>query len=175
VALPAPALVLGAIVSVQFGAAVAAGLIRELGPVLTATIRLDVAAVILMAFARPSLRGRTRRDWVAMALLGLSLAAMNLTFYQAIARLPLGVVTTIEFLGPLGLAAAAATPAAGHPGCGRRAGRRRGSLGRAHGLLGRARPTRVRVLDRGRCLLGCIHPMQPRGRPALAPPRLGSS
>jgi inner membrane transporter RhtA len=107
VALPAPALVLGAIVSVQFGAAVAAGLIRELGPVLTSTIRLDVAAVILMAFARPSLRGRTRRDWVAMALLGLSLAAMNLTFYQAIARLPLGVVTTIEFLGPLGLAAAA--------------------------------------------------------------------
>ena len=107
VALPAPALVLGAIVSVQFGAAVAAGLIRELGPLLTVTIRLDVAAVILMAFARPSLRGRTRRDWVAMALLGLSLAAMNLTFYQAIARLPLGVVTTIEFLGPLGLAAAA--------------------------------------------------------------------
>src|SRR5664280_3472383 len=107
VALPAPALVLGAIVSVQFGAAVAAGLIRELGPLLTVTIRLDVAAVILVAFARPSLRGRTRRDWVAMALLGLSLAAMNLAFYQAIARLPLGVVTTIEFLGPLGLAAAA--------------------------------------------------------------------
>jgi len=107
VALPAPALVLGAIVSVQFGAAVAAGLIRELGPLLTVTIRLDVAAVILVAFARPSLRGRTHRDWVAMALLGLSLAAMNLAFYQAIARLPLGVVTTIEFLGPLGLAAAA--------------------------------------------------------------------
>jgi inner membrane transporter RhtA len=42
-----------------------------------------------------------------MALLGLSLAAMNTAFYQAIARLPLGVVTTIEFLGPLGLAAAA--------------------------------------------------------------------
>jgi inner membrane transporter RhtA len=107
VALPAPALVLGAIVSVQFGAAVAAGLIRELGPVLAVTIRLDVAALMLLALARPSLRGRTRRDWAAMALLGLSLAAMNTAFYQAIARLPLGVVTTIEFLGPLGLAAAA--------------------------------------------------------------------
>jgi inner membrane transporter RhtA len=107
VALPAPALVLGAIVSVQFGAAVAAGLIRALGPVLTVTIRLDVAAAILLAFARPSLRGRTRGDWVAVALLGVTLAAMNFAFYQAIARLPLGVVTTIEFLGPLGLAAAA--------------------------------------------------------------------
>ncbi len=107
VALPAPALVLGAIVSVQFGAAVAAGLIRELGPELTVTIRLDVAALVLLAFARPSLRGRTRGDWVAVALLGVTLAAMNFAFYQAIARLPLGVVTTIEFLGPLGLAAAA--------------------------------------------------------------------
>lgn len=106
-ALPAPALVLGAIISVQLGAAVAAGLIRELGPLLMVAIRLDVAAVVLLVVARPSLRNRTRRDWVAMGLLGMSLAAMNLSFYSAIARLPLGVVTTIEFLGPLGLAAAA--------------------------------------------------------------------
>ena len=106
-AMPAPVLVLGAIVSVQLGAAIAAGLIREIGPVPTVMIRLDAAALILLAFARPSLRGRTRRDWAVMALLGLSLVAMNISFYEAIARLPLGVVTTIEFLGPLGLAAIA--------------------------------------------------------------------
>jgi inner membrane transporter RhtA len=104
---PAPLLVLGAILSVQVGAAVAAGLIRDLGPLVTVTIRLDVAALVLLAVARPSLRGRSRRDWGAMTLLGLSLVVMNVTFYNAIARLPLGVVTTIEFLGPLGLAAAA--------------------------------------------------------------------
>jgi len=107
VALPAPALVLGAILSVQLGAAVAAGLIRELGPAPTVTIRLVVAAAVLLALARPSLRGRSRRDWGAIVLLGVTLAAMNVTFYEAIARLPLGVVTTVEFLGPLGLAAAA--------------------------------------------------------------------
>lgn len=105
--IPAPLLVLGGILSVQVGAAVATGLIRDLGPLVTVTIRLDIAAMVLVAFARPSLRGRTRGDWGAVALLGLSLVVMNVTFYNAIARLPLGVVTTIEFLGPLGLAAAA--------------------------------------------------------------------
>jgi len=105
--MPAPVLVLGAIVSVQLGAAIAAGLIREIGPVPTVAIRLDVAALVLLVLVRPSLRGRTRRDWAVMTLLGLTLVAMNITFYEAIARLPLGVVTTIEFLGPLGLAAIA--------------------------------------------------------------------
>jgi inner membrane transporter RhtA len=106
-AIPAPALVLGAILSVQVGAAIATTLVRDLGPLLTVMIRLCVAAAVLLVVARPSLRGRSGRDWGVMALLGLSLAVMNVTFYNAIARLPLGVVTTIEFLGPLGLAAVA--------------------------------------------------------------------
>ncbi len=104
--LPAPLLVLGAILSVQFGAAVAAGLIREIGPVVTVAIRLDVAALVLALVARPSLRGRTAADWRAAAILAVSLVVMNVAFYSAIARIPLGVVTTIEFIGPLGLAAA---------------------------------------------------------------------
>jgi inner membrane transporter RhtA len=62
--------------------------------------------VVLLALSRPQIRGRSRQDWAAAALLGLILAVMNLSFYGAIARLPLGVVVTIEFLGPLGLAAA---------------------------------------------------------------------
>lgn len=103
---PAPVLVLAAIVSVQFGAAVAAGLIREIGAPATVGIRLTVASLVLFAVARPSLRGRSRRDWVSVGVLGLLLATMNLTFYTAIGRLPLGVVVTIEFLGPLALAAA---------------------------------------------------------------------
>lgn len=103
---PAPLLVLIAVVSVQFGAAVAGGLIREIGAVPTVAIRLTVAALVLLAIARPSLRGRSRRDWASVATLGLLIAAMNLCFYSAIGRMPLGVVVTIEFLGPLGLAAA---------------------------------------------------------------------
>lgn len=102
---PALALVLGAVVSVQLGSAIAAGIIRQVGPVITVAMRLSVAAVVLLAIARPTIAGRPRRDWIAVGALGLSFAGMNLSFYAAIGRLPLGVVVTIEFLGPLGLAA----------------------------------------------------------------------
>jgi inner membrane transporter RhtA len=105
-AIPAPLLVLGGIVSVQVGAAVASGLIREVGPIVTVGIRLAVAALLLLLLARPGLRGRSRRDWLVVLALGVSLGAMNVCFYAALGRLPLGIVTTIEFLGPLGLAAA---------------------------------------------------------------------
>jgi inner membrane transporter RhtA len=104
-AIPAPLLVLGGIVSVQVGAAIAVDLIRQVGPLVTVGIRLTVAATILLLVARPSLRGRSRRDWLAVGALGTSLAVMNVCFYGAIGRMPLGIVTTIEFLGPLGLAA----------------------------------------------------------------------
>jgi inner membrane transporter RhtA len=99
-------LVLGGIVSVQVGAAIASGLVREIGPVVTVGLRLAVAALVLMLIARPGIRGRGRRDWLVVLALGVSLAAMNMSFYAALARLPLGIVTTVEFLGPLGLAAA---------------------------------------------------------------------
>jgi inner membrane transporter RhtA len=103
---PAPLLVLGGIVSVQVGAGFASGLIREVGPVVTVGIRLTVAAIVLLLLARPAIRGRSRHDWLVVLALGGSLAWMNLCFYAALGRMPLGVVTTIEFLGPLGLAAA---------------------------------------------------------------------
>ncbi len=105
-ALPAPLLVLSSIVSVQVGAAVASGLIREVGPLVTVGIRLGVAAVVMLLLARPGVRGRSRGDWLVVLALGLSLGAMNVCFYGALGRMPLGIVTTIEFLGPLGLAAA---------------------------------------------------------------------
>jgi inner membrane transporter RhtA len=104
-AVPAPWLVLGGIVSVQVGAAFASGLIREVGPAVTVGIRLSVAALILLLLARPGIRRRSPHDWLAVTALGASLAAMNLSFYAALGRMPLGVVVTIEFLGPLSLAA----------------------------------------------------------------------
>jgi inner membrane transporter RhtA len=55
---------------------------------------------------RPTWRGHTRTDWATVIAFGLSLAAMNTSFYAALARLPIGVVVTIEFVGPLLLSAA---------------------------------------------------------------------
>lgn len=90
--------------SVQFGAAVAVSLFVVLGPVGTVALRLGLAAVVLLAIARPRLRGRTRGDVLAVLGLGLALAAMNIGIYEAMARMPLGPAVTLEFLGPLGLA-----------------------------------------------------------------------
>ena len=97
---------LGAVVSTQLGAALAKGLFDDLGPGGTTFLRVGIAAALLALVARPSLAGRTRGDLGTAALFGLSLAGMNLCFYEAIDRIPLGIAVTIEFLGPLGVAVA---------------------------------------------------------------------
>jgi inner membrane transporter RhtA len=102
---PAPLLAIGGIVSVQFGAALASTLIERIGAPGTVTLRLGLGVLVLLAIARPRVRGRSGRDWAAVAAFGLTLALMNLSFYEALDRLPLGVAVTIEFVGPLGLAA----------------------------------------------------------------------
>jgi inner membrane transporter RhtA len=69
-------------------------------------MRIAFAAIILMLLWRPTLRGHERSDlWLAGAF-GLTLAAMNLSFYEALDRIPLGIAVTLEFLGPLGVAVA---------------------------------------------------------------------
>jgi inner membrane transporter RhtA len=93
-------------VSVQFGGALAARLIRDLGAVGTVSLRLALAVPILLLIARPSLRKRTPRDLLSVVAFGIVLGMMNLSFYLSLERLPLGVAVTIEFIGPLGLAAA---------------------------------------------------------------------
>jgi inner membrane transporter RhtA len=98
-------LVLAGILSVQFGAAMAKQLFGEVSPTLVVWLRLATLAVVLTLLARPALRGRSRKDWVVVVGFGLSLATMNWAFYQSLARIPLGVAVTVEFLGPLALAA----------------------------------------------------------------------
>jgi inner membrane transporter RhtA len=92
--------------STQTGAAIAKTLFDELGPAATAFLRVALAAVLLVAIWRPRIAGHSRRDLALAAAFGLSLCAMNLTFYEAIARIPLGIAVTIEFAGPLAVAIA---------------------------------------------------------------------
>jgi inner membrane transporter RhtA len=102
----ATALVLSGIVSVQVGAAFATTLFDELGPAGTVFLRIAFAALLLLLIWRPPLRlgeGAARRD---VLLLGLVLAGMNLSFYVALDRIPLGIAVTLEFVGPLGVALA---------------------------------------------------------------------
>ncbi len=98
---PSPGLVLGAIASVQFGAAIATTLFNQLGPAGAVTERLITAAVVLVAIWRPRIRGRSRRELLLVAFFGVILAGMNLSFYEALHRIPLGIAVTIEMVGPL--------------------------------------------------------------------------
>lgn len=100
------ALVVGSCLSLPFGAAVAAQLFPVLGPWGVTSLRVAIAALLLLVIVRPRPRRWTRSQWVAAVIFGLSLAAMNGFFYAAIDRIPLGPAVAIEFLGPLILAAA---------------------------------------------------------------------
>lgn len=93
-------------VSLQFGASVAKRLFDQAGPVGTVSMRVGFAALVLLLWWRPRVREYGRGDLVTIALFGLVSSAMNLALYEALARLPLGVAVTIEFLGPLGVALA---------------------------------------------------------------------
>ena len=103
---PAPLLVLAAVVSVQFGGALAATLVPRIGAPGSVALRLVIAAAVLLSVARPRLRGHSRGDWLTVSAFGLVLGLMNLCFYASLARLPIGVAVTVEFVGPLVLATA---------------------------------------------------------------------
>jgi inner membrane transporter RhtA len=103
---PSAALIVGAIASVQFGAALAATLFERIGPGGTVFLRLAFGSFFLLALWRPRLRHRTRAEHRLAALFGLILAGMNLSFYEALDRIPLGIAVAVEFVGPLGVALA---------------------------------------------------------------------
>jgi len=98
-------LVLIGMLSVQFGAAVSKEQFSEIPPVGMVLLRLMTSSLILLVLARPRLAGRSATDWRPVLALGLALGAMNWAFYESFARIPLGVAVTIEFVGPLSVAA----------------------------------------------------------------------
>ncbi|MDN3672912.1 DMT family transporter [Flavobacterium branchiarum] len=100
---PLPAILL-AIISVQFGAAIAKSLFPSIGAAGTASLRIGISAIILYLAYRPNLRKITPEQWKLVIPYGLSLGSMNLIFYLAIERIPVGLAVTLEFVGPLVLA-----------------------------------------------------------------------
>lgn len=105
--LPPPLLVLLSVISVQLGAALAKSLFQMIGSEGTVFLRVGFAALVLLLMWRPRLQGYTRADYTLVVLFGLAIASMNSAFYAAIARIPLGIAVTLEFVGPLGIAVVA--------------------------------------------------------------------
>ena len=99
-------LVLVAILSVQLGASFSKQLFGQVEPVGMVWLRLVFSTVVLLAVARPRLRGHSQHDVLLVLAFGASLATMNWAIYESFSRMPLGVAVTIEFLGPLGVALA---------------------------------------------------------------------
>ncbi|TGE23976.1 DMT family transporter [Hymenobacter aquaticus] len=100
---PLPAVLLS-IASVQCGAAIAKGLFPMLGAAGTASLRIGISALVLAVVVRPRLARLTPAQWRAVVPYGLALGLMNFLFYCALARIPLGLAVTLEFIGPLSLA-----------------------------------------------------------------------
>jgi inner membrane transporter RhtA len=91
-------------VSINFGSSLAGLLIPVVGSPIVVAARQIVMVIVVLPIARPRLRNLSwTRIWPPLAL-GLVLAVMNLSFYQAVNMLGLGVAATIEFLGPFALA-----------------------------------------------------------------------
>ncbi len=93
-------------VSINFGSSIAGLLIPIVGSVVVVAVRQLMTVLAVVPISRPRLRGRSLRTlWPAIAL-GVILAVMNLSFYEAVGRIGLGIAVTIEFLGPLSIALA---------------------------------------------------------------------
>jgi inner membrane transporter RhtA len=103
-AIPPTWLVMIAVWSTQLGSSFAKHLFQALTPGGTALLRVGVAAVVLVAIWRPRLGKHSVREYGMAALFGLALAGMNLSFYSALDRIPLGIAVTLEFAGPLSVA-----------------------------------------------------------------------
>ncbi len=101
---PAPVFVLGGIATTQLGASLAKQIFDDAGPSGTVFLRVALAALLLAVVWTPRWRGHSRRELGLAVAFGLSLAFMNLSFYEALDRIPQGVAVTIEFAGPLTVA-----------------------------------------------------------------------
>ncbi|WP_437184147.1 EamA family transporter [Subtercola boreus] len=94
-------LVVAGLLCQEVGASFAIMLFPTVGALGMVTLRLVFSALVLMAVFRPRLAGYSRSDWMIVVAFGLTVGGMNMMFYTALDRLPLGTTVTIEVLGPL--------------------------------------------------------------------------
>ena len=114
----------GSMSCVQLGLALSVHLFGQLGPLGVTGLRLAWAGLILVVLVRPRPRQFTRGDLLACGVLGVVTAGLMLLFMLAVARIPLGTASALEFLGPLAVSL-----------CGPGSGRRRWAAPAAIGVV----------------------------------------
>ncbi|MDJ0391734.1 EamA family transporter [Rhodococcus sp. G-MC3] len=105
-----PALFVAGGLCQYLGAAIGIFLFDILDPAAVAWLRALGAGMVLLLWRRPWVRRTDSRRWTGRkvmiaTLFGLATVGMNVMFYEAIARIPLGAAVAIEFLGPVTVAA----------------------------------------------------------------------
>jgi inner membrane transporter RhtA len=98
------ALLLAAMASVQAGASIAKTMFPVIGPIGMVAVRIALGTIILCVVMRPWRTRVTARTWGPLAVYGVVLGVMNLFYYLALSRVPLGITVAIEFTGPLAVA-----------------------------------------------------------------------
>jgi inner membrane transporter RhtA len=93
--------IVAAQISINLGAALGKGLFASIGPEGVAALRTTISALLLLAIARPWRAPPGRQETIWLVLYGLTLGSMNLMFYWAIQRIPIGIGVAIEICGPL--------------------------------------------------------------------------
>ncbi|HXW46963.1 MAG TPA: EamA family transporter [Streptosporangiaceae bacterium] len=91
----------GSMFSIQIGLALSVRMFGRLGPLDVVALRLAWAGLLLLVLVRPRRRDFTRRDLLACGVLGAVTAGLSVLFMLALARIPLGTASALEFLGPL--------------------------------------------------------------------------
>lgn len=95
---------IAAISILQFGAALATTMFDEVGSAGSVLLRQGFATIVLLAVFRPSRALLTGSNLRVIVPFAISFAGMNLLYYAAIARIPLGIAVACEFIGPLAVA-----------------------------------------------------------------------
>lgn len=103
--IPGPVMAITAMIFVQLGAALSTHLFDAITPAGTSWLRMAIGAVVLLLITRPSLKKIPRHALKSTIMLGALTGFMVLMFIEAVARIPLGTASAIEFLGPLTVAA----------------------------------------------------------------------
>jgi inner membrane transporter RhtA len=98
------ALLLAAMASVQAGASIAKTLFPIIGPIGMVSIRIALGTIILCIVMRPWRTRIAPGTWRPLVIYGISLGVMNMLYYLALSRIPLGIAVAIEFVGPLAVA-----------------------------------------------------------------------
>ena len=100
------AMILVTSASIQIAAAIAPDPFHTPTPTAVSALRFALGTAIILPAVRPAVRGRDRETWYAIAIYGVSLGILNVTFFESIDRLPLGLAVTFAFVAPLGVALA---------------------------------------------------------------------